>query len=457
MKPRVLWSLWVVSCLMGAWQAAAIPLNTRLFCTSYSSSPLCRNGTTVCQTCHTAPPEANLYGRELAGLLLAYPDYDRTPASFQKYLSQALDDAGPLDSDGDGFSNQEEILAGSNASDASSQPVQDPEPDTDYDPELAWRRIHLLFCGTTPGYQAFKAFQSMSQIKQKGELHRQLDRCLRSDFWRYQALPRLADEKIRPNKAIGVEGDPFIIGDYNYDYRLFVYIMSGDRDMRDLLLARYHINAAGDKVESPIPDAPIPGRITVANGQPLQVDRRYGMITTQWFIATNTMFATLPRNTASQAYRAYLGLDIARSEGLYPVSDEPRDVDSKGVKVEACAVCHSTLDPLAYAFTPYVGLAGARQPVGTYTPQRNEWESWTHLFGEPVADLGEWARKAAASDAFKKQMTRTLFRYALGREPRGPQEQKDFDALWQKLPALSYQAEDLVHEIVDTLSFAGRN
>ena len=45
--------------------------------------------------------------------------------------------------------------------------------------------------------------------------------------------------------------------------------------------------------------------------------KRAGMLTTRWNLVFNTMFTAMPRTTAAQIYRSYLGLDIAKSEGLY--------------------------------------------------------------------------------------------------------------------------------------------
>ncbi len=319
-------------------------------------------------------------------------------------------------------------------------------------------RVHLLFCGQSPSEESLSQVSSWNSRETKEQLHTALDRCLQSRFWKEEALPRLADDKIRPSKAVGIEGDPFVIGDFYYDYRLFTHIMSDDRDMRELLLATYHINAQGQRVEGPIPDSKIPGKIVVGNGQPLAVDKRYGMITTQWFLSANTMFAELPRNTASQAYRAYLGLDIAKSEGLYPVSEEPRDVDHKGVKEQACAFCHSTLDPLAYAFSPYLGLRsfGSGLPVGAYYSGRTQWEGDSWIFGEPVTDLGDWVQKALASEAFAQNLTRLLMGYAIGHKPRSPQELADFAKIWPELPRLGFSANKVLHEVIDTLSFGAR-
>lgn len=42
------------------------------------------------------------------------------------------------------------------------------------------------------------------------------------------------------------------------------------------------------------------------------------MNTTQWLLVMNTMYSFLPRSTAAQAYRAYLGLDISERESELP-------------------------------------------------------------------------------------------------------------------------------------------
>src|SRR5439155_499587 len=91
-----------------------------------------------------------------------------------------------------------------------------------------------------------------------------------------------------------------------------------------------------------------------------------------WNLGYNVMFTALPRNAASQAYRAYLGLDIAKQEGLYAISSEPRDYDGKGVTQDLCKQCHATLDPLAYPWRNFNGLTGGGAMFGTYQTMRIE-------------------------------------------------------------------------------------
>ncbi len=298
----------LVLAIAGLWQlgsatALAIPQNTRLFCEGYPDSPLCVNQATVCTTCHTEVPNLNPYGRDLRTELIKFPDFDRKPVAFQKYLRPVMITVETLDSDADGTGNGSEIDVGTGPGDPTHKPGQDAL--LVFDGELALRRIGLLFCGSSPSSADLqKQRDQVDPILKKQLRQDYLDQCLRSDFWKKEALQRLADDRIRPNLAIGPQGDPFVIGDYSYDYRLFAYALSEGHDARDLLLAQYHINDKRQKVEGPIPSYSIPGKSVIGNGQPLQMDRRYGMLTTQWFISLNTMFADIPRNTAAQAYRS---------------------------------------------------------------------------------------------------------------------------------------------------------
>jgi hypothetical protein len=436
--------------------ALALSVNAGLFCASYPAAPACATGKAACTTCHEgAPPALNPFGSDVLATISAYPGYSHSEEDFSAHLADVLQTIEARDSDGDGVVNRGEIDRGYGPGDAASVPRED-DPGA-YDPALALKRLSVLYCGTSPTYEQNVALAAAAD--KRTVLHAALAQCLSSDYWRTVALPRLADEKIRPVEALGRRGNPFVLGDYDYDYRLFVHILTDDRDARELLTADYHIAADGSVVRGTIPDTRIPERIVIGDGEPLAPERRAGMITTQWFIVFNTMFAILPRNTAAQAYRSYLGLDIAKSEGLHPVVGEPRDVDNARVAAPACAVCHSTLDPLAYPFSPYVALGrrpgggDRRLPTGAYDPNATLWEGDGWLFGSPVHDLLDWARTAADSDAFKINLAHTFYKQALGREPATPAERADFDGLWQGLAADGWSANRLIHRFVDTASF----
>ena len=257
--------------------------------------------------------------------------------------------------------------------------------------------------------------------------------------------------------------------------------------MRDLLLGDYNIRELnGDlvKIEGLIPgltdvvcspDAPIcdedqtcvmdgPSgeyRCSFINGgQVTATDKRAGMITMAWFHFYNTMFAAMPRQTAAQAYRAYLGLDIAQQQGLLPVQGEPIDYDNKGVEQAECAQCHSTLDPLSYPFAYYNGIGDG--PSGAFNPQRPAnkglWgpdeDPQGLLLGIPVNDLVEWAEVAASSAQFQRQLALMFYTHSIGHPP-APQDMAEFTELWESIPEDNFNANALNHRLIDLMAFGG--
>jgi hypothetical protein len=449
-------TLGIVWVLTGA-RAHARPTAPSILCASYPDAPDCRGRLADCSTCHTStwPPAWNEYGNAVLSSL---------SGAFEEDLPYALYDVDRLDSDGDGIVNGDELLLGTAPGDpdeawphcappplASELPVAE-----GYDFRRAFRRVGVLYCGRSPTYEELADFDGDDPGPQELYLrvHARLDECLASEYWRDDGLARLADPRIRPIGAVGIDSPVDItIGDFEWDYRLFSYVMTGDRDARDLLLADYHVRRNADGTLERTSDEP--GGL---GGQPLARDRRAGMITTQWFFAINTMFSPMPRTTAAQAYRAYLGADIAHQEGIWPVEGEPRDVDRKGVTDPQCTPCHSTLDPLSYAFASYNGIAGAN--TGTYDASRPARliEDWSNersvLLGQPVRDVREWAEVAAASDQFARNLAMTLFEHAVEREPT-PAEQAEVDAAWAALPDDGWSANRLIHRLVDTTAFGG--
>lgn len=254
--------------------------------------------------------------------------------------------------------------------------------------------------------------------------------------------------------AVGFDG-LIPLADYAWDYRPFSYILTGHRDARDLLLADYHMGEDGQVLEGVVPS--YENSVFGPGGQPLEPERRAGMITTQWFLVIHTMFSALPRTSAAQPYRAYLGADNAKSEGIFPVEEKPRDVDEKGVDQPTCAVCHSSLDPLAYAFAAYEGIGRLDDPYdfeasGTFNPTRTPWSTESHLFGEPVSDLVAWAEVAASSEMFQRNLALMFWEHAIGRPPLSD-EQEAFQAVWRALPADGYSANRLIERIVLTDAF----
>lgn len=290
--------------------AHARPTGPSLACQTYGDVPQCRGRLLDCSTCHdsTWPPSWNAYGLAVYGAL---PD-----EGFDAGLVEALLAVEEQDSDGDGVLNIDELALGTNPGrDEDAWPWCLPplDPDAlvpvDYDFRRALRRAMVLYCGRSPTWDELDAFDGddPEPATLHERLHAQLDECLAGDYWQVQALPRLADPFVTPIAAVGVDTTIGItIADYEWDYRLFRYIMTGDRDVRDLLRADYHVVVQDGEL---VPVQGVQGG--GVGGQPLAPQYRAGMITTQWFLARNTMFSGLPRTTAAQAYRAYLGQDIA--------------------------------------------------------------------------------------------------------------------------------------------------
>ena len=126
-----------------------------------------------------------------------------------------------------------------------------------------------------------------------------------------------------------------------------------------------------------------------------------------------------------------------------------------------CAGCHSTLDPLAYAFAKYEGIElNYGLSVGGYRPERaperipgwDDAKQKPFVLGKPVSDLREWAKVASESDEFKRNLGEMFFVHALGRRPQGA-ELPEFNQLWRSLPQDGYAANRLLHRLIDTHSF----
>lgn len=461
--------------------AAALPSGPPAFCDAYPDAPTCDGGLPDCGTCHETPPARNLLGLALEPVLL--PDEPRplSPEDFAEALPEALAEIEQLDTDDDGTINLDEWLAGSDAADADSIPGADVcsgDPDKSvwrydvcqYDARFTLNRVMVDFCGRSPTYAALEAIET--EDDPQAIIHQTLDECLQTEYWRGRdgVLWQIAHTKIRPSAALkgGEDGGDIPLGDYEDDYNLFVYTQIDGRDARELLTAQYHVER-DDQIPTtytpytrgPVEDAFERGG-EVAQFTP--IERRAGMLTTRWNFVTNTMFTAIPRTTAAAAYRSYLGLDIARMEGLQDVAGEPVDHDDKGVDAPECAVCHATLDPLTYPFSRYVGLGGGLP--GDYQPGRMldyvgqdglgilaTPESGS-LFGEPVADLLEWAQVAANSDPFAQATVMDYWAHLLGEPPR-PSDTAEFTALWSDFASVhGYRIDDMLHDLIDTEAYS---
>ena len=476
---RPVWLAAAVSALVAS-SAEARPYAPPVFCQTYPEAPVCAAGDAPCSVCHVVPPARNRFGEAVETALLAQQPRPWTSEVFVSLLPEALRAIEDQDADGDGAANGAEIAAGTLPHDASSFPSEDstcPESKEanggydvcNYDARYVYRKVLLDFCGETATFSQLRDFDQAENPRQL--IHDTLDQCLDTDHWlgRNGVLYQLAHKKIRPVQSIksGRDEGGIPLGDYDDDYFLFVYTQLDNRDAREMLTATYYVEVTDGRPPVYTAYTRDPFADVIARGaevaQLVATNRRAGLLTTRWNLVLNTMFTAIPRTTAAQAYRAYLGLDIARMEGLVDVPGEPVDYDRKGVTEPACARCHATLDPLSYPFTTYAGFNGGipfsyspnrmrSMSQGPDDPLRNTPEAGV-LFGTPVADLLAWAQVAANSEAFARSLTSDYWRYLMGEDPR-PLETEEFDRLWRDLMSVhNYGVERLLHALIDTEAY----
>ena len=441
-----------------AWARSEAPA---LFCATYPDAPACSTGSVACTTCHglSGPPGHNPFGSDVASALHELWADEADP-SFATWLPEALVAVEDLDSDADGPDNLTEILAGTEPGwESSVEPECADQVDLDnagwavgrYDPAFAYKRVMLDFCGRSPRYEEVQAFATLADPE--GAIQDTLDLCLQSPYWG-DVLRELAVGIVEP---VGPATDVNPLGNWDWDLRLWRYVMSGDRDAADLLLADYLV------VEYPAGSGRLlaidePRDSSEAYAQPLEAEHRYGIITTRYALAMRVMFSGVPRNLASHWYRKALGLDVARSEGLFPIDEEdgaygwpaPLDVDAKGVWQESCASCHSTLDPLSYPWARYNGIDVDGDTTGLFLDDRATDilpSTEGFLFGQPVSGPAEWVDLAVASDDFSRN-TVTIFWTRVQRRAPWSCEAEEFETLWTTFRDEGRNVEEMLRTLV---------
>jgi hypothetical protein len=464
-------AIFVVLCL-GAASALAKPPGPADFCQKYPAAPVCTGSQPACTYCHTSPPTRNVYGMSVEAHLLPGAPRPLSDADYTMGLSAALAAAENEDSDGDGYTNLIEIQNGTAPSDPESFPTNiscaGPKNPTynvcNYDPHYAVRKVVLDFCGFSPTYAQLAAFDAATVAEQMTAIDTALNNCLASDLWRGKngQLWELAHRKIRPVGSLkaGPEDTGVVpLADYYDDYNLFTWTQIDGHDAREILTANYFVarTGANPTVYTQMPTAPI---------QAVDTAHRAGNMTTAWSLAYFVMFTALPRTAAAQAYRGYLGVDIAKQEGLYPVPGEPKDWDHKGVTGTLCTQCHATLDPLSYPFRNYNGLTGSQSTFGRYVPMRLETippfssdpalaqvPEQGYIFNQPVSDLVQWAQVAANSDQFARATVLDYWKLLMGGPPTSEQN-AEFTMLWQRFKTVNnYSVDAMLHELIKTEAY----
>ena len=449
--------------------AQAKPPAVGVFCQKYPNSQECAGKQPSCTYCHVAPPQRNAFGTAVEMNLAPGMPRPLSDSDFAAALPAALTAAEQLDSDGDGVTNLIEIQQGTLPGDPNSKPGsagcqagENPQYSVcQYDLRHAYKKALLDFCGGSPTYAQVKAFAGLpSDDGRRAFLDAEIDRCTQTEFWRGKngQLWKVAHPKIRPVGSLkaGEDAGGIPLADYYDDYAMFAYSQIDDHDAREILTGSFFVR----RDINPTRYTQVPSLAS----QFVDTAHRAGNMTSSWTLVYFVMFTALPRNAAAQMYRAYLGLDIAKQEGLISVANEPQDYDAKGVTAQACAACHATLDPLTYPFRNYNGISSPALST-RYVPNRLEFLFNTAapritqtpepgvIFGQPVKDLRAWATVGADSDAFAVSTTRDYWKLLIGHAPK-PDENTEFVATWQRFKSMhQHRVQRLLHDIVKTEAY----
>ena len=489
----------------GFGEAFAKPGTAEMFCNAFSFTPSCSGNVISCAYCHAmVPPALNAFGSTVRDTYLKKgQSFPKNPQDLQDIVAATF----PEDSDKDGFTNEIEIRSGSLPGSNSSKPTfrgcDNLKLDQaklrsafyrvcDYDYDYAYKKVWLTVCGELPDYEEFRKFQGLSIRGKVDALDKQLDDCLEKKHWRGKdgVVWELGHYKIRPVGTVKAGEDPGYkeIVDYYDDYHLFVYTQIDDHDARDVLLADYTVKREEkDEDEKVTYTKRDPKRLS--DGQVMQPEKRVGLISSFWNMAFYLNYTGIARVLVAQAFIAYLGIDLSQMQGLHApdVNDSKfKDYDGKGVTKPECAVCHTTVDPLAYPFRNYNGLTGTKDVTkGLNSPglksidnlgdERNlsplsyslsrmnflnlrypgivESPEEGYIFGQKVRTLKEWAQVAANSNYFASNTARDYWRALVGHNPRS-EEALEYTKTWQAFKAThNFRVKPMLHDLIRTEAF----
>jgi len=481
----------------------AKPFASDLFCKSFPDSPSCSGNAIACSYCHlpssfVTNPFGKCIQRHIKDKSRPYPD---TTAAMQ----EVVEAVGAEDCDSDGFTNMQEIFAGSLPADGQSQPradrclslsagssTQGRWQHCAADPDYLYQKIWKDFCGEPPSFDEYDDFRKLEAAKKVTAIDKQLETCLDSNHWKGKdgIIWEIGHYKIRPVGSVKNGEDPGIVPivDYYADFNLFVFTQIDDHDARDVLLSNYMVARTGGGSQSTTYTRQAPQRLI--DGQLMQPERRAGLLTTFWNLGFYLNYTGIARVLVAQAFNAYLGFSLSDMQGMNAPDislSQFKDYDSKGVTRPECAVCHETIDPLTYPFRNYNGLTGTNQvlqgqnsstlqnvanlgdeksliPLSYSLPRMDFLEGEYpgikavpevgYVMGQRVENLQEWARVIANSDAFAANTVNDYWKVLIGKERRSPKEQKEFVKLWRDFKTVhEYKVESMLKDLIMTEAY----
>ncbi|MFW7378806.1 MAG: hypothetical protein ACOH5I_08370 [Oligoflexus sp.] len=489
----------VSAAMLGGSLAVARPHASRLVCEAFPDSPHCAGSMISCGFCHnTVPPTLNSFGR------CARSYMQQTGRSFPETddeMYNVISGVGDEDCDEDGYTVMQEIMMGSQPGNGQSVPLDkgcglgpvtnrnNPHYNVcEYDNSYVYKKIWLDVCGEPPSYEEYADFQGLSETEQKLEITDLMTDCIKSENWigKDGVIWEIAHYKVRPVGSVKAGEDAGIlpIVDYYADYHLFIYSQINGNDAREQLLADFTVTRTGGNGSPTQYVKQSPSRLL--DGQVMQPEFRVGLLTSFWNLGFYLNYTGVARVLVAQAFRAYLGIELDKMQGMNPPAIEDsgfRDYDQKGVSRPECANCHATIDPMAYPFRNYNGLTGTSSvlqgqnasglssvdnlgdetnltPLSYSKPRMDFFEQDTpgmseipeagYIFGQRVENLWEWAEVLVNSDQFAANTVRDYWRVMVGHEPR-PDEQEEFKKLWQDFKTVhNYSVEAMLHDLIKT-------
>src|SRR3954451_19708583 len=98
---------------LAVWGVLQMAPGPATFCEHYPQAPACSTSRPACTYCYSSPPTRNVFGAAIEAKLAPTAPRPLSEGDYAAALPGALAAVEALDSDGDGFSNADEIAKGS--------------------------------------------------------------------------------------------------------------------------------------------------------------------------------------------------------------------------------------------------------------------------------------------------------------------------------------------------------